>query len=112
MSAAKFYNTIAAGRLDLEKYARTAGTQNERVLALFEHYPRHAFAPSQVRQCVFGGSVPITSVRRSINTLTADGKLEKLDELAPGPWGKPEHLWRLFHRTGGELIDQREMFNG
>lgn len=40
-----------------------------------------------------GSDMLLTSVRRSMNTLTCDGQLVKLDRTREGPYGRPERLW-------------------
>ena len=39
--------------------------------------------------------VPITSIRRSITSLTKDGHLVKTDKTVMGNWGMREHLWQI-----------------
>lgn len=38
---------------------------------------------------------PITSIRRSITSLTKDGVLVKTEKTVMGNWGTREHLWAL-----------------
>ena len=40
-------------------------------------------------------NIPITSVRRSINTLTNQGKLIKTTVKVRGPYGRPCYCWKL-----------------
>jgi predicted ArsR family transcriptional regulator len=51
-------------------------------------------SPSQVHADILRTS-PLTSVRRSISNLTADGKLVKTERKVQGPYGRPEYVWRL-----------------
>lgn len=38
---------------------------------------------------------PLTSFRRALTNLAKQGKVEKLDEVKVGIYGRNEHLWRL-----------------
>jgi hypothetical protein len=44
----------------------------------------------------------LTSVRRSMNTLTHEGLLRKMDAYKPGPYGRPERLWCTCERGSGQ----------
>jgi len=86
-------------RLSPDQYVdalRRASGQDERVLALFRLSPE-PMTPSAVHAQLgaSGYECPITSIRRSMSTLTRDGYLVKLWDASPGPWGMPEHKWRL-----------------
>lgn len=92
-----FYNTIKLNAVELAKATATAETQDERVLLLVKAF-NNPPTPSEVwREYLkyYPKSTPITSIRRSLSTLTKDGKLEKLDEMRDGEYGKPEHTWRI-----------------
>ena len=85
-----FFNTT--GIKDTSKKEKKAATQNQVVLQLFIKHK--ALGPSQV----FGKlneRMPITSVRRAINTLTRDGHLKKTNVKQRGLYGDSEHVWRL-----------------
>jgi hypothetical protein len=74
---------------------RRAEQQDDAVLAAFRCHL--VLAPSRCHTVVSAAGVPmlLTSVRRSIATLTKAGALRKLDQTCPGPYGSPEHLWEL-----------------
>lgn len=90
-----YYNTTNEQGDALLENKRTANLQDTKIFRLFRTTPRSKRGASDVHQILFGNGTPITSVRRSLNTLAADGKIEKLDEKQIGPYGRPEHLWRL-----------------
>ena len=78
---------------------RKAREQEERVLAFFRAN-QGAWSPSQVHQRVFSDRVPLTSVRRAMTNLSDADRyptppLRKTEERVDGPFGRPEHLWRL-----------------
>ena len=89
-----FYNTIELTGNELEKAQLKAGTQDYEILALFK-LKGSDLTPSEVLNAYHHWNVPLTSVRRAINTLTALGYLEKTKTLRMGMYGKPEHAWRL-----------------
>lgn len=78
---------------------RKAREQEQAVLAFFRLNPG-AWSPSQVHERVFSDRVPLTSTRRCLTNLSdperyPDPPLRKTDERIDGPFGRPEHLWRL-----------------
>lgn len=91
-----FFNTIRLEGVALKEAQRATETQDERILRFFREFSRNAWTPWEVQRLVYSGSqTPITSIRRSINTLTEDGKLIKTGEKRQGPYGKPSYAWRL-----------------
>jgi len=76
---------------DLTILRGKAAKQDAAILRFFEVTKRR-WSPWQVYH-KFGDRWPITSVRRSINTLTAEGKLNKLGDTRKGRYGRKEHFW-------------------
>jgi hypothetical protein len=78
---------------------RVAELQDEAVLAIFRTRHEEPLTPSQVHRIgvANGCNWLLTSVRRSITNLTADGKgpLQRLNATRPGPYGRPESTWQL-----------------
>ena len=104
-----YFNTTHVFGEELARYQDAALSQEERLLAYFEaaynaggHYV--LLTPTAALNRVFNNSVPITSVRRALSNLTRDGKL-RTSGKAMGPYGRPEHYWRLVERSS-----QRELF--
>ncbi len=64
-----------------------------------------SITPSWVVKHVFSDSIPITSARRAMSNLTKAGELTKTHMKTKGPYGRPEHQWRL-----ADKYNQREMF--
>ena len=89
-----YHNTLAHEGDKLRNYEQKALSQDERILAVFTDWNIVDFTPSEMRRYALTGS-PLTSVRRSMNTLTKQGKLIKTDEQRMGPYGRPETVWRL-----------------
>jgi len=116
----KFYNTTDEKGNLLEKYKGIAKTQDAKVLALFQLYGE--LSSSECWKLLDKEdtytSAPLTSYRRSINTLSTqietknkDGKiiviqkayLIKTDKKIKGIYGRPEYKWRLIPQTGEQL---------
>ena len=90
-----YHNTLAHEGDQLRHYEQKAMTQDERILEAFYLIPSDCGrTPSDVGHYVLPNA-PLTSVRRSMNTLTKQGKLIKTDEQRRGPYGRPETVWRL-----------------
>jgi len=94
---ADFYNTISLTGDELAEAKSGARTQESRVLAYFRAFPDLELTPWQV-QSKFP-RWPITSVRRAITNLTAEGCLVRTHHQRPGPHGKPSYCWKLRRRS-------------
>jgi hypothetical protein len=103
--AAKGRNYFDTTRLPLADLARAiarAEQQDDAILAAFRCHL--ILTPSRCHEIVSAGRpILLTSVRRSIATLTEAGALEKLAKRTPGPYGAPEHLWQLVTRHTGAI---------
>ena len=90
-----YFNTTAltADPLDVAQVA--ASKQNRSVLAIFRANGK--LTPSQAWPLGlnFGYAWLLTSVRRSITTLTNAGELVKLEERRVGPYGRQETVWSV-----------------
>ena len=85
-----FNTTHQVGQMLIEFNAR-AKAQDRAILDVFADLG--ALTPSQAWHAVSRYKWPLTSVRRSITTLTASGRLRKLDHKVTGYYGRPEHVW-------------------
>ena len=91
-----YFDTTLAPPVDLQKYASLARSQDRAILRYFNANPNGAYTPSMILVRVFGkDTAPLTSIRRSINTLTKNNFLEKTSLQLKGPYGRPEYCWRL-----------------
>jgi hypothetical protein len=89
-----YYNTLGHEGEELRTYKRKALTQDRVLYHFILLFPFEGYTPSELNRMVLPGT-PVTSVRRSINTLTREGKLVKTGEQRTGPYGRPETVWRL-----------------
>lgn len=94
--AKNFFNTINLSGKALELAVVMAANQDDIVAEIFAANPGKHISPSQIHEIVlkkYKRNCPITSFRRSINTLTKINVLIKTDNMVMGPFGKPEHTW-------------------
>jgi len=90
-----YFNTTDLKGGVLKTAIITVKGQDERVLEHFKAHPSDYLTPDDVLEAIFTSSVPITSVRRSMNTLTKGLFLEKTDRMKVGRYGKLTHCWKL-----------------
>lgn len=87
-----FYNTIHLAGSELREATGQADIQNDRVLKIFDR-PMTPFEVHEIYERDYH-SAPITSIRRSMNTLTKLGFLEKMSLMKMERLGKVNHYWR------------------
>lgn len=89
-----YFDTTRLPLPELVAAISRAELQDDAVLAAFRCHL--VLSPSRCHSIVTcSRPMLITSVRRSISTLTAAGVLVKLTTQVPGPYGTSEHLWEL-----------------
>ena len=108
-----YYNTTNEEGSELLNSRTKTLTQDELILEIYQIHEEHdidrfGLSPEVVRwtcEEFYGKNWPITSIRRSINTLTKSGKLTKTSRLKKGPYGKREHLWKLATQARTDIND-------
>jgi len=91
-----FYNTTKEVGEDLKEYKSKAISQDEIIIRHFLKHPYQEFSPSELWINLFEVEfTPLTSIRRSLNTLTRAGNLIKLDKMKCGIYGRREHYFKL-----------------
>lgn len=91
-----YHDTTAIPRTEKEERGRKALTQEQRVRLYF--YRNHArwMTCEDIWDEVFDSiCVPLTSVRRAVSNLYADGLLEKSKTTTKGMYGAPIHSYRM-----------------
>lgn len=98
---AQVYKTTHYTKEQVRHLKESANKQEKYIGPKFFHaYPK-GLTPSQVHPG--DEHWPLTSTRRAISSLSSDKDAEgnpkpqilvKTDQTRPGPYGKPEHLWR------------------
>lgn len=97
-----FWNTTSLHGEDLDTAKTNARRQDVLVLSILRGCAG-AMTPSEVWRAAreAGSDLLLTSVRRSMHTLTRDGLLAHLDDKRMGPFGRPEGLWRTRECANG-----------
>ena len=90
-----FYNTTGLSGEQLKEREMKAGTQNRLILDFFRMHPGLEFTPFQVQAHLNLTRTPITSIRRSITTLTGLGYLRMTNVKRMGNYGVENNCWRL-----------------
>jgi hypothetical protein len=89
-----YFNTTNATTGQLKKYKFLALSQNKRISRMFFNDMSEA-TPSEIWRAYNDPDTPLTSIRRSINTLTKIGHIEKTSEKRIGMYGRHEHIWKI-----------------
>lgn len=90
-----FFNTIKLRGKKLKKSKEKAKGQDETILSFFKLNSGLLFTPCEVHEMLYDNNTPLTSVRRSISTLTSNGKLEQTATQKTGNYGVLNHCWTL-----------------
>lgn len=96
MNKKVFFNTTDLKGQELVTAISKAETQNERVFEIIKAVgkPVTPFGVHEI-YCEIFSPCPVTSIRRSMTTLTDEGRLEMLDETVIEQYGAKNHLWTL-----------------
>ena len=94
-----YINTTESIGTERATFNRKALSQETLILDYFKSMAGFQFTPSQILRNVFTAGVPLTSVRRALTCLTADGHLIKCTHQVVGPYGRPEFCWKLWHES-------------
>ena len=92
-----YYNTTNEAGEALAIARDETARQDARIYNVFTSMTRDGtiyLNPWAVHE-IIGTNVPITSIRRSMNTLTNEGKIEKTTVKVRGPYGRPCYCWKL-----------------
>jgi hypothetical protein len=90
-----FYNTNHLSGKELRARKQGVNYQNIHILKFFKDNPEGYFTPFEVQTYTGLERVPITSIRRALNTLTAAGLIIKTDHMRQGDYGAINHTWHL-----------------
>lgn len=93
-----FYNTTGESGQILMDFKSATKNQDQLVLEMYQRY--RIMPPSEVEKRLKDAKLidektPITSIRRSITSLTGEMKLQKTGSKQRGPQGRPEYLWKI-----------------
>ena len=91
-----YFNTTNLTDPTLSKRRRKADGQDVIIASVFLRCRRSFLTPFDVKaKSKLPKKTPITSIRRSLTTLTKDGLLVKTDRMKEGAFGSPNHCWKL-----------------
>ena len=93
--ARSYFDSTFLPRAQLAQAIARAEQQDEQVLAVFRACARLTPSACQRELESLGVSMLLTSVRRSITTLTDAGALRKTADKLPGPYRMPEFVWEI-----------------
>ena len=92
-----YYNTTQEQGSNLYRSWTKTVKQDELILLVFARNKKLIFTPFQIQDILnedFDRMFPITSVRRSINTLTNIDALEKTLIKRKGDYGRANYCWK------------------
>ena len=92
-----YYNTTQEQGSNLYRSWTKTVKQDELILLVFARNKKLIFTPFQIQDILnedFDRMFPITSVRRSINTLTEIDALEKTPIKRKGDYGRANYCWK------------------
>jgi len=90
-----FFNTNNETGEELKRSRGNSWKQEEIILELFQDNPENDYTPFEVMEILNMRNVPITSIRRAMNSLTKAGNLEKTSIQRKGNYGKLNYCWKL-----------------
>jgi len=89
-----FYNTTSESGKQLTLFTQKASSQDERILQFFKKHSDHSFSASDILvNGVCKDGVPITSIRRSINTLMKQMEINQCKKKE-SLYGRPEYTYQ------------------
>lgn len=86
-----YFNTTKESGNQLELFVKKAKSQDKEVMRLMQKYSK-ASASQLIK---YFKNVPITSIRRSLSTLSKKGKLVKTDDKVVGNYGRNEYVYAI-----------------
>jgi len=92
-----FYNTTNEVGEKLEKSYLKTMKQDDIILLIFARNSHSIFTPFEIQDILntsYDKKYPITSIRRSINTLTEREALKKTSIKRKGNYGKANYCWK------------------
>ncbi len=95
-----YYNTTHLKGSELSEAVNAVQNQDAKVLLFFRLNPNDKFSKYQVYDELLNigfitNKTPICSIGRSINSLTGQNFITKLDESIIERYGKKNYLWQL-----------------
>ena len=89
-----FYNTIHLSGTDLTEAKEQTGVQSQRILEIYKKAIKLTPVEAWEAYCELYPAALLTSIRRSITSLTGQGLLIKTSEMRQGRYGKKNYIWK------------------
>jgi len=96
-----YYNTTKESGIPLKEYVDSAESQNDFFTGVFMRHTGIIMSASQAMKISqsYGKKWPLTSIRRTLNTLEKRGIITKTDTKRKGIYGRPEYQYKAIERT-------------
>ncbi len=101
-----FYNSTNESGGQLGLFRNKARNQDEAILKFFKQFPDREISPSALLKNGVCDEAPITSIRRSLNTLHKRYEIVKCDNKVESLYGRPEFTYKLAPSTIQKTITQ------
>jgi len=88
-----YYNTTRQKGEQLKVAWKKAKSQDDKVMEYFNINGKATPSEVWLHFNKYENNVPITSIRRSITTLTSYNMLSKTEKKREGVYGRPEYVW-------------------
>ena len=90
----EYFNTTDVSPRQLELFTEKAKNQTQRILKIFIAFPDKKISASDILHNGVLDGAPITSIRRSLNTLKKKLEIVVVDQKE-GLYGRPETTYKL-----------------
>lgn len=88
-----YYNTTNEQNPELKEYRSKTKSQDKIVLSIANRF--NTFSASKILEWYPTTKIPITSIRRSLNTLEKDNKIVKTGNKVIGIYGRNENEYKI-----------------
>jgi hypothetical protein len=94
MPQGKFYNTTDEKPEKVKRYQRNALSQDQKILNIFKEFEVDQSISAWEIHGFYLTTTPITSIRRALNTLMKENKIERGPKRI-GNYNRPEYVYKL-----------------
>lgn len=92
----EYFNTTDVSERQLTLFTEKAITQNDLILKTFKAFPEKEISASDILHNSILDDAPITSIRRSLNTLKRRLEIVEVGQK-DGLYGRPETTYKLYN---------------
>lgn len=91
----KYFNTTDESSSDVDIFSSLNETQNQKIMKYAIGFGKDFSASSMLKY--FSERTPITSIRRALNSLENENRIEKTGEKRKGDFGRNENLYKVIN---------------